>query len=78
MGCQLFLYHINLRFENLVNYDKSKTYITSSDWGTKFENLVNYDKSKTFTPIGTSKIEFENLVNYDKSKTIYNLIRNEV
>ena len=37
----------HLRFENLVNYDKSKTLYSrlyASFW---FENLVNYDKSKT-------------------------------
>ena len=34
-------------FENLVNYDKSKT-ISNSGWSEDgFENLVNYDKSKT-------------------------------
>ena len=37
----------HLRFENLVNYDKSKT-AAIQDWITNlFENLVNYDKSKT-------------------------------
>ena len=35
-------------FENLVNYDNTKTIIvafTSLSW---FENLVNYDNTKTF------------------------------
>ena len=36
-------------FENLVNYDKSKTMLTYSYNYAMFENLVNYDKSKTFT-----------------------------
>ena len=40
--------HTNtVQFENLVNYDKSKTHITGEATLTKFENLVNYDKSKT-------------------------------
>ena len=34
-------------FENLVNYDKSKTSTTLTLSVTLFENLVNYDKSKT-------------------------------
>mgnify|MGYP000298429824 CR=1 FL=1 len=34
-------------FENLVNYDKSKTSAMISLNISKFENLVNYDKSKT-------------------------------
>ena len=36
-----------LRFENLVNYDKSKTIEQSGADNAAFENLVNYDKSKT-------------------------------
>ena len=36
-----------LEFENLVNYDKSKTDIVGTNIGMLFENLVNYDKSKT-------------------------------
>ena len=34
-------------FENLVNYDKSKTQIDGTVTQPVFENLVNYDKSKT-------------------------------
>ena len=34
-------------FENLVNYDKSKTYRRRFEYRLAFENLVNYDKSKT-------------------------------
>ena len=34
-------------FENLVNYDKSKTAGTTAKEASTFENLVNYDKSKT-------------------------------
>ena len=37
----------HLRFENLVNYDKSKTPFVSNIVTPEFENLVNYDKSKT-------------------------------
>ena len=37
----------HLRFENLVNYDKSKTKSDCTNISFKFENLVNYDKSKT-------------------------------
>ena len=37
----------HLRFENLVNYDKSKTSELQEMDNTMFENLVNYDKSKT-------------------------------
>ena len=37
----------HLRFENLVNYDKSKTRRAPSGINAVFENLVNYDKSKT-------------------------------
>ena len=36
-----------IKFENLVNYDKSKTTIIRILTLKKFENLVNYDKSKT-------------------------------
>ena len=36
-------------FENLVNYDKSKTILSEHGTETLFENLVNYDKSKTMT-----------------------------
>ena len=35
------------QFENLVNYDKSKTLALNDDMQSTFENLVNYDKSKT-------------------------------
>ena len=35
------------KFENLVNYDKSKTDYLFLHIRNKFENLVNYDKSKT-------------------------------
>ena len=34
-------------FENLVNYDKSKTKNAAKLKEYEFENLVNYDKSKT-------------------------------
>ena len=34
-------------FENLVNYDKSKTISDGVRITHLFENLVNYDKSKT-------------------------------
>ena len=34
-------------FENLVNYDKSKTFKFGKIRICQFENLVNYDKSKT-------------------------------
>ena len=34
-------------FENLVNYDKSKTGTFTNNALQSFENLVNYDKSKT-------------------------------
>ena len=34
-------------FENLVNYDKSKTFVETAEELPPFENLVNYDKSKT-------------------------------
>ena len=34
-------------FENLVNYDKSKTSLVYTLMQMQFENLVNYDKSKT-------------------------------
>ncbi len=34
-------------FENLVNYDKSKTSSSGNYFPVGFENLVNYDKSKT-------------------------------
>ena len=34
-------------FENLVNYDKSKTGEVTFTDRSMFENLVNYDKSKT-------------------------------
>ena len=37
----------HLRFENLVNYDKSKTITMYCSAVRVFENLVNYDKSKT-------------------------------
>ena len=37
----------HLRFENLVNYDKSKTPSVPIKLPASFENLVNYDKSKT-------------------------------
>ena len=36
-----------IKFENLVNYDKSKTINGDLNASYKFENLVNYDKSKT-------------------------------
>lgn len=35
----------HLRFENLVNYDMSKTRVRVNMKLLKFENLVNYDKS---------------------------------
>ena len=35
------------QFENLVNYDKSKTTVVPIASAPGFENLVNYDKSKT-------------------------------
>ena len=35
------------KFENLVNYDKSKTVSSAESLNYAFENLVNYDKSKT-------------------------------
>ena len=57
-------------FENLVNYDKSKTYFINTFSNDTFENLVNYDKSKTFFRLMKPEDEFENLVNYDKSKTV--------
>ena len=57
-------------FENLVNYDKSKTVITVGMHQRLFENLVNYDKSKTSDNVEIISNPFENLVNYDKSKTV--------
>ena len=36
-----------MQFENLVNYDKSKTLHKHIGRYSRFENLVNYDKSKT-------------------------------
>ena len=57
-------------FENLVNYDKSKTAALLGSSKLRFENLVNYDKSKTIEIIKYIEKQFENLVNYDKSKTI--------
>ncbi|SCJ16325.1 Uncharacterised protein [uncultured Eubacterium sp.] len=36
-----------MSFENLVNYDKSKTITIKKNNVFMFENLVNYDKSKT-------------------------------
>ena len=59
----------HLRFENLVNYDKSKTKRQAGQVSYLFENLVNYDKSKTLYRQFINEVEFENLVNYDKSKT---------
>ena len=59
-----------VQFENLVNYDKSKTCQGVMAGWELFENLVNYDKSKTVMPATVPLIAFENLVNYDKSKTI--------
>ncbi len=56
-------------FENLVNYDKSKTYYLRYFARKEFENLVNYDKSKTLNELLKHFLKFENLVNYDKSKT---------
>ena len=56
-------------FENLVNYDKSKTLKVFSKLLALFENLVNYDKSKTYLRQYLDYLLFENLVNYDKSKT---------
>ena len=38
---------IYILFENLVNYDKSKTAAYNYINEYQFENLVNYDKSKT-------------------------------
>ena len=38
-----------IQFENLVNYDKSKTSSNKIYSTSEFENLVNYDKSKTLT-----------------------------
>ena len=61
----------HLRFENLVNYDKSKTSVLLKLVRGWFENLVNYDKSKTVCNNGTTFDVFENLVNYDKSKTYF-------
>ena len=60
----------HLRFENLVNYDKSKTVMECYELGFSFENLVNYDKSKTQSISVILYSLFENLVNYDKSKTL--------
>ena len=37
-----------IKFENLVNYDKSKTLYREHLADCVFENLVNYDKSKTY------------------------------
>ena len=59
----------HLRFENLVNYDKSKTMQMQKQYPKMFENLVNYDKSKTRKIYKKWNNKFENLVNYDKSKT---------
>ena len=42
-------------FENLVNYDKSKTMKKQKESMIEFENLVNYDKSKTSTPADEQK-----------------------
>ena len=63
-----------LRFENLVNYDKSKTSLVPAAIVIVFENLVNYDKSKTFDVKTLTTSVFENLVNYDKSKTVVSLL----
>ena len=41
----------HLRFENLVNYDKSKTKMSEIRLNEEFENLVNYDKSKTLVVV---------------------------
>ena len=40
------------QFENLVNYDKSKTIYVFHYVIRLFENLVNYDKSKTLKNLG--------------------------
>ena len=40
-------------FENLVNYDKSKTEEIIGAYAVWFENLVNYDKSKTISAINS-------------------------
>ena len=34
-------------FENLVNYDNTKTALSQKPDGKTFENLVNYDNTKT-------------------------------
>ena len=47
----------HLRFENLVNYDKSKTMFGIYERITPFENLVNYDKSKTALDISTDRLK---------------------
>ena len=49
-----FIILISFLFENLVNYDKSKTIIKLDTKGELFENLVNYDKSKTVHAIPTT------------------------
>ena len=69
---QHYLQYYCLLFENLVNYDKSKTNIETLRAGAEFENLVNYDKSKTCIWQEWRICWFENLVNYDKSKTSIN------
>ena len=65
-------------FENLVNYDKSKTHTKKSRTAIGFENLVNYDKSKTIFLMCGAIFLFENLVNYDKSKTKIGVKQNTV
>ena len=53
----------NLRFENLVNLDISKTTSNLHSSAIMFENLVNLDISKTGTSEGRQGCKFENLVN---------------
>ena len=43
-----------IKFENLVNYDKSKTFALVKFALPRFENLVNYDKSKASENISGS------------------------
>ena len=67
---KIFTFAAMTLFENLVNYDKSKTIKTRAEYEKRFENLVNYDKSKTVFLSPFLPFLFENLVNYDKSKTV--------
>ena len=66
---------INLRFENLVDYEITQTTFTYSVASNWFENLVDYEITQTASIIFCKMSLFENLVDYEITQTMCGVLK---